>query len=328
MDSAKSQNAPVPPSLMKALMAGFDAISNHFGLILFSVFLDLVLWLGPRLRIAGLFKGMFEQTVALPEMQSQKEMLVQFQDMMQGFNVLSFVRTFPVGVPSLIANQLEVGSPLGKPMVWDLSSGMAAFGFWLALALVGLVAGTLYFMTVSQVALSNQVAWRQVFGQWPWACWQVFLLAAVWLAIILMTFVPLSCLLSVFLLSGIGLGQASLLFFLFSAVIVVWLLVPLIFAPHGIFVHRYAIWDSIRASIRLTRWTLPSTTMLLLVLFILSEGLDVLWNVPIDTSWMMFIGILGHAFVTTSLLAATFVYYRDADNWVKEMFKQTRLSSA
>ena len=328
MDSITSQTSPAPPSLMKALMAGFDAISNHIGLILFSVVLDLVLWLGPRWHINGLFQDFFDRAAAMPEMKGQAEMFAQLKTMLQGFNLLSFLRTFPVGVPSLLAGQLAVESPLGELPVWRIASFSSAFGLWLLVALIGVVAGTLYFSGVAQAALSNRVTWRQVLSQWPWEFLQVLLLVIIWVAILVTIFVPLSCFMSVFLLSGLGLGQASLFFLLFAAVVVVWLLVPLVFAPHGIFVHRYATWASIRESIRLTRWTLPSTSFLLLVLVVLSEGLDVLWNIPAGSSWMVIIGIVGHAFVVTSLLASTFIYYRDADSWVKEMFKQTRLSSA
>ena len=74
---------------MKALMAGFDAISNHIGLILFSVVLDLVLWLGPRWHVNELFQNFFEQTAAMPEMQGQAQMFAQLNTMLQGFNLLS-----------------------------------------------------------------------------------------------------------------------------------------------------------------------------------------------------------------------------------------------
>ena len=328
MESSSPQTSPTPPSLMKALMAGFDAITNHLGLILFSVALDLILWLGPRWHVADLFQGFFDQTAALPEMKAQAEMFTQLETMLQGSNLLSLIRTYPVGVPSLLAGQPAVGSPLGAPPAWMIASVPLAVGLWLLVTLIGMVAGTLYFSGVAQAALSDQINWRQILGQWPWACLQVLVLAIVWLAILAAIFVPLSCFLSVFVLSGMGLGQASLFFFLFAAMVVVWLFVPLMFAPHGIFVYRYATWASIRESILLTRWTLPSTTLLLLSLVILSEGLDVLWHVPADSSWTMMIGVLGHAFVVTSLLASSFIYYRDADSWVKEMFKRTRLSSA
>jgi len=54
----------------------------------------------------------------------------------------------------------------------------------------------------------------------------------------------------------------------------------------------------------------------------------VLWNIPDNTTWLLLLGIIGHAFVTTSLLAASFVYYHDADVWVGELIKGIKFSSA
>jgi hypothetical protein len=42
---------------------------------------------------------------------------------------------------------------------------------------------------------------------------------------------------------------------------------------------------------------------------------------PEETSWLSLVGVAGHAFVTTGLLAASFIYYRDADRWVKAILK-------
>lgn len=328
MVSSTSQAPLKPPSLIKSLMAGFDAISNHIELILFSVVLDLFLWLGPRWQVTGLLEDFIQQATQLPEMQAQTEMLVQFQTLLEDFNWLSLLRTFPVGVPSLLAGQLGMESPLGEAQIWRATSATTAVGLWFIMLGVGIVAGTLYFSAVSQAVFTNQVTWRQILIQWPRASLQMLLLSIMCVVILVMLFIPLSCFMSVFLLSGLGLGQASLFFFLFAAVVVVWLLGPLVFTPHGIFVHHYPTREAIRDSIRLTRWTLPSTTLLLLVIIIISEGLDILWHVPPESSWLLMIGILGHAFVVTSLLATSFVYYRDAQSWVKELLKQTKLTSA
>jgi hypothetical protein len=78
----------------------------------------------------------------------------------------------------------------------------------------------------------------------------------------------------------------------------------------------------------LARLTLPSTSLLLLIFLLISEGLNVLWNIPKNSSWLLLLGIVGHAFVTTSLLASSFVYYRDAESWVNELVKEIKLSSA
>jgi hypothetical protein len=45
------------------------------------------------------------------------------------------------------------------------------------------------------------------------------------------------------------------------------------------------------------------------------------------SSWLAFIGIVGHAFVVTGLLAATFVYYRDATRWVERVQQQIKFMS-
>jgi hypothetical protein len=54
---------------------------------------------------------------------------------------------------------------------------------------------------------------------------------------------------------------------------------------------------------------------------LVSKGLDILWDNPDEVSWLLLIGILGHAFVTTGILASSFIYYTDAIRWIREMMK-------
>jgi hypothetical protein len=139
---------------------------------------------------------------------------------------------------------------------------------------------------------------------------------------------PLSCLLSVLLMLGIGVGQFPLLIALFFGALVIWLLIPLFFSPHGIFASRKSMWESIVKGIRLSRMTFSTTGLLVLIVILLSAGLDILWNIPSETSWLLLVGIAGHAFVTAGLLAATFIYYRDADRWLEELFVQREANQA
>ena len=87
------------------------------------------------------------------------------------------------------------------------------------------------------------------------------------------------------------------------------------------------MWVSVREGIRLTRLTVISTGLLFLVIVVLNEGLDVLWRVPAEASWLTAVGVAGHGFVTTALLAASFVYYRDADLWVQDVLQRIKPSS-
>ena len=102
----------------------------------------------------------------------------------------------------------------------------------------------------------------------------------------------------------------------------IWLIFPLLFSAHGIFVKNLAAWPSIRLSIRVTNATLPTTVLFFISIFILTQGLNILWRIPPANSWLTLLGIAGHAFVVTGLLAASFIYFRDADRWVTSLRNQ------
>ena len=93
---------------------------------------------------------------------------------------------------------------------------------------------------------------------------------------------------------------------------------PLIFSPHGIFTFRSGVWATVMQSLQMTRATLPGTGLFLLAVVVLSQGLNMVWRLPKESSWISLIGIVGHAFITSGLLAASFVYYRDAQRFVHD----------
>jgi hypothetical protein len=330
MESTNSQVSPAPPSLMKALLAGFDAVSNHIYLVFFSILLDLMLWLGPHFQLARLVQSVFNQAAALPDMNSPDvaNMMQTSRDLWtalaERFNLLAVLRSYPVGVPSLMSGRLPIAIPGGKPFVWEVPSFGATAGLWLLLSLLGLLAGTVYFAVVAQAALEGKIDWRGLLAEGPWSLLQVLLLTLFWLGLLILVSIPFSCMLSLFLVTGSGLGQVAILLF---GGLLAWFLLPLVFSPHGIFVNRRKVLNSIRDGVRLTRLTLPSTGLFLLIALLLSEGLDILWASPADTSWLTLIGVVGHAFVTCGLLAASFVYYRDADRWVQRVIQQAKFSA-
>lgn len=321
MESTNLNAIASPPSLMKSLMAGFDAISNHVSLVLFSVLLDLLLWFGPHVRIAKLFEPVFQQAAAYPEMESAGTL-----DLLrlgaERLNLLSVVRTFPIGIPSLMAGRSPIETPYNKPLWLDISTLGVGVGLWFLFILIGLAIGTLYFSVVAQATLSTGISWRATFHQWPWNFAQVILLSLFWFLLIAIFLVPLSCVLSILFLLGIGVTQFPLLIALFLGGILVWLMIPLFFSPHGIFAKHRPMWISLIQAVRMSRITFSTTGLLILVIVLLSEGLDVLWNVPAEGSWLMLIGIAGHAFITTGLLSATYIYYRDADLWLEQTVQQ------
>ena len=224
-----------------------------------------------------------------------------------------------------MASRSPVVTPVGEPVHWEIRSLGAAFGLWLLLTIIGVVVGSLYFAAVAQAALAGEVSWQTLLGRWPWNGVQTLLLTAFWMALLFSAFTLFGCVVSFLLFGGgFGLEQLSFIALLVFVGAMIWVLIPLLFSPHGVYVGRKTMWASLRNGAHLTRMTLPTTALLFLAIFLLSEGLRLLWNVPPVTSWWSFIGIVGHAFMTTSLLAASFVYYRDADRWLREMLQRTQ----
>jgi hypothetical protein len=138
-------------------------------------------------------------------------------------------------------------------------------------------------------------------------------LALLLIGVILLASIPGGFLISLVALGGLSFGQCALLIY---SGFVLWLILPLAFSPHGIIANQANLLTAIKLSANLIRRTLPTSVLFLLAIFLLSKGLDILWLIPNETSWLLIVGILGHGFVTTSLLASSFIYYRDSLRWM------------
>jgi len=113
---------------------------------------------------------------------------------------------------------------------------------------------------------------------------------------------------------------------LFLSLASMWVIVPLFFWSHGIFVKQQNVIESMLTSLRMVRFTLPTSSLFVLTMFLLSFGLNFLWNIPPEDSWMTLIGIFGHSFVATALLASSFVYYRDMNIWLQDTMDRLKLN--
>jgi len=320
-------SVPAPPNLLRSLSTGFETISNHLSLVLFPIVLDLFLWWGPRLKIDNWLNRVLTEIQLTPELQAadMQDMLSTSRELwlelFSRINLLTILRTFPVGISSLMAGVSPVEAPTASGPIWQTSGFLAALGWIFGLALLGLGIGTFFYSCVSQAVVHKQVAWMQAIRDWPRKFVQVVLLALFWLAVIAGVSVPFICFLSLLAAGGIGNGQVMILLY---AAVLVWLLTPLAFSAHGIFINGRTMWLSLVDGYLLTRLTMSSTVLFLLIVVFLSQGLNMIWTIPDETSWMGLVGVAGHGFVSTALLAASFVYYRDASRWVQQAFRKAQ----
>ncbi len=324
MQSDSKTMTITPPRLISSLAAGFNTVANHVYLILFPITLDLLLWLGPHVRIKALFEPFVAQFPALlagVNVTDQASLISTWEELwkafLEHFNLLSLLRVYPIGVPSLFSSTGPIATPLGSSPVIELNSVLGLFAAWLVLTGLGIAGGTLFFSEIARNTEPDRV--RFSFRRYTWQFVQILLLAVALVVILIIFSIPTSIMLTVLMMFSPSVAQISLFFLV---LLLLWLLVPLVFAPHGIFVYQQNVLTSMRTSMHLVRYFLPGTGIFLLVALLLGSGMDILWRVPAENSWMALVGIFGHAFVSTGLLSASFIYYLGGIRWMKDSLER------
>jgi hypothetical protein len=309
---------PPPPRLLSSIMAGFDSVATHIAVILPPVLLDLFLWLGPHLRLKQFLQPIIAQFPSLanafpasfPDIATIQTAWTGIAD---HFNLFVILRTFPVGITSLLSLQMPVQNPFGVPVSLDAGSFVGILGWALLLAFLGWIVGGVYYYWVSRVALKSDV---RMLGK---SLSQAILLSIIWVGLLFLVGLPVLVILTVLTAVSTILGQIVLFG---GAIVLIWLVMPVFFSAHGIFTFQLDALRAILSSLRMVRFTLPNTGLFLLIFVLINQGLNFLWNTPAQSSWFLLVGIAGHAFVSTALLAASFIYYRDINAWLKADFEQ------
>lgn len=325
MEVSQTESLPPPPGIISSIKAGFDTIAAHITAILLPLGLNLFLWLGPRLRMNDLFDSLKDDMVAIwrsggvPAEDIQR-VLSWYGDTIPTVNLFWLLRTIPIGVSSLLFPQDVPVTPIGMPS--DLQvSGLSLMGWIFLLTLIGWVGGGLYYRSVARVAMSGrQEAPIGVFSSIA----QTILLSVLWTVLLLAVGLPF--LLMMGLLLQVSPLIANILVVVFSLASM-WVIVPLFFWPHGVFIKQQNVFLSIMSSVRMARFTLPTSSLFVLTVFLMTFGLNLLWSIPPQDSWVTFLAIFGHSFVTTALLAASFIYYRDMNIWLQAAMEKFRARS-
>jgi len=309
---------PPPPGLLSSIMAGFDSVATHIAVILPPVLLDLFLWLGPHLRLKQFLQPIIAQFPSLANafpasFPDPATIQAAWAGIADHFNLFIILRTFPVGITSLLSLQMPVQNPFGVPVSLDAGSFVGILGWALLLVFLGWIVGGVYYYWVSRVALKSDV---RMLGK---SLSQAVLLSIIWVGLLFLVGLPVLVILTVLTAVNTILGQIVLFA---GAIVLIWLVMPIFFSAHGIFTYQLDALRAILSSLRMVRFTLPNTGLFLLIFVLINQGLNFLWNTPAQSSWLLLVGITGHAFISTALLAASFIYYRDINAWLKAVFEQ------
>lgn len=312
--------------VIDSLSAGLNLVAERVWVIAIPVLLDLWYWLGPQLSIQPLFERiqqiLIQSTSAMTEAPFDVEAATEMLDLIgQQFNLFSLLSASLMGVPSLLAG----GSPTSAGMIqlrsWLALAGAAAF-----LVVVGIAIGSLYFTFIVQgvgqrsddprtLLRRTGLLWLRVLG---------LILLVLFFGVAL--FVPFAFLIGLLtMLSG---GVASILMGLFY-VSLIWIAIYLYFAVDAMALNDVgplrAVWNSANVVVR-NFW---SALGLVILIFLLSQGLALIWQRLGEVHPVgMVVGITGHAFIGSGLVAASLLFYRDRYRRWQEVKTQTELAEA
>jgi hypothetical protein len=203
--------------------------------------------------------------------------------------------------------------------VYQIGTLGELFGLSLLFTLLGWLGGAIYFRSVAALVVPPGSSLR------PAVIGHSVVLSFLSAIAMLVVGIPVLLIILSLLSFNSGIAQFVLLALGFMSM---WVIVPLFFAFHGIFMRSQTAIDSIVSGIRMARFSLPNSSLFVLSVLFISVGLNYLWIIPKPDSWMLLVGIVGHAFITTALLAASFIYYRDTTAWLQTIFERLQAGAS
>jgi hypothetical protein len=329
-------------SVIESLTKGFRTVSRYWWVILIPILLDTTLWLGPRASIQDLVQETVDTLgVELAELQTEDldELYSAFRTALEEaaarYNALSTLRVGMLGLPSLI---IWGGANLSSPSIYEslwvsflrltdmpdllISVPDAGFvdvpvwqiqrqGSWLLLNIGLFVLGTLIgsiYMTILAWSLDNKEE-RTPFWPRVWRLSWRFVLFWILRAVVL-TILGIPLVLAFAVMSAINTGLA-ILFISLAMGVATWLSFYGTFIVAAMVMNDAAVWPAIRNSISVVLRNFWSTLWLFVLINLIGGGLTILWQQMSQGTWWTWIAIVGNAFVSTSLVAASLLFYQD-----------------
>ncbi len=316
------------PEIVKSFLSGFNTVANKPYLILLPVIVDLFLWFGPAWRVDSYFKPFLQGLSGTPGMDSAEYVgileayQVLWQDILNNFNLATSLHTLPIGVPSLMVAKPPFLNPLGHPLTFNLRTGFQVFGSLSLFLLIGFLLGSIYLQNIShQVVNPNSNGKIKDLMR---TYIQIILMPIILVFILLIISIPLVFIIGLMNMISPAISQFILLI---AGVIILWILMPLIFTPHGIFLFKQNLIAAMMTSISVVRFSMGKTTWFILLCFILVKGLDFLWQTPTVDNWLLIVGILGHAFITSAVITSSFHYFMDATKFTQTVMNKQMKSA-
>jgi len=304
--------------LMAALSAGFDLTTHNLWIVLLPLALDVFYWIGPRLSIEALIE---ESAGVLREQPAFADMADQMLLIGSRFNLFTSLSLPLIGIPALMGGAVPERTPV-DPVIVQIEDSFAWLVLFLSLSLLGLVFTTLYLILISYVLQEHNIDSRENLASYSKQLIVTYIrLIGLGFVFVICLFVVWIPLISLALVAGLVNSGLFYLVMIVGLVLMVLIVTYLSLSIPAIVYANRTVINALRESISLVHNNLSSIMGLLLIVVLIGSVTNLLWHLADNGSWITLVSIAGNAFISTALVMAIFIYYRD-----HEVQKRTTLS--
>lgn len=310
------------PGIVETLSAGFEQVNKIIWIMLLPIAMDFFLWKGPLLSVAPVIrkllafygdvlpaqmdKAQVAASVATETMQNFEAMRPQLEALAGQFNLLSLLVANVAVVPT-------VGLARQSDPTWVIDLVQPAMIALLAIVfeLIGVLLGVLYLGLLAQQVRDGRIDARRLLDR-IWRNWlSVIGLVALMIGLVLLIGVPGGIVLGLTFLISAGFGSG--LMAVFAAMLQIGLMLALVyffFLTDAIVVSEVGPIRAALNSVKVVARNFWSAIGLIVLIFVITAGTQVIWNYLSDETWGIVAAIIGNAYIASGLAAASMMFYK------------------
>jgi hypothetical protein len=308
MMQKKEELAP-PPSVWQTIAAGFDLTTRRLWLLILPVLLDAFLWLGPRLSM----RQIIEQTAGmLPPEAGMQELTSQMLAVAGQTNLFTSLSVPFIGVPVLMVGITPEATPL-PTTITELQDPLGWLGLFLLLSVIGVGITAVYYTLIAHaITQQDPEADHSPAAALPGRVLSLWLkLIGLGLILVVTGVILYIPLLPIAFVAALFSQLLASLVLMLGPLIMLWVIIYTWFTPQAISLYGLPLNRAIYSSIQILRTDFIPALLLLGFILIVRNVLNTLLFMADDGSWLTGVGLLGHAFIMTALIVATFIFFRD-----------------
>ncbi len=309
----KQSTTTTLPGVFSTLSAGFELTTRYLWLALIPAALDFFLWLGPRLSFQPLIESIAAQ---MPAQTMPVDPLPLLEAAAGRLNHFTYLSVSGMGVPALMTGLTPEKTPIQPEII--VRDGLGAwFGYLVLFTLAGLLLTAIYYSLIAYAlrrtaasAMGQAAPFTPIgFARRTGRTWlRLVGLAALFLFLVMLIVFPVTILAGFLSLLSQAIGTV---FILGGLMLVIWVMMFLSYTPQGMALNPRSLPQALVESVRLFRANLPTSLSLLFVVVLIRRLLEALLLSADSGTWVTGINLLAHAYISTALIAAMFIFYRD-----------------